>query len=87
MNNGDSLADGLKRMVYEELGIRIQVGDQIATVQHAYTHFRVILHAFRCTRRSGYPRTCGCQDWRWASPDEMVNLTFSKADRAIIAAI
>lgn len=82
----ESLAEGLTRAVHEELGIRIQVGKQIASINHAYTHFRITLWAFRCTRRTGRPRALACQAWRWASPDDLENLAFSKADRAIISA-
>jgi A/G-specific adenine glycosylase len=87
VKKGESLADGLTRAVHEELGLRTQVGEQIASINHAYTHFRITLSAFRCTRRTGQPRALACQAWRWASPDDLENLAFSKADRAIISAM
>lgn len=87
VKSGESLAEELKRTIYEELGIRIQVREQIASVKHAYTHFRITLFAFRCFRRSGQPRTRTCQDWRWASPEDLKNLAFSKVDRAVISTI
>jgi A/G-specific adenine glycosylase len=87
VKKGDSIADGLRRTVHEELGIRIQVGQQTASINHAYTHFRITLHAFRCTLCAGRPRTLACQAWRWASPEDLENLAFSKVDRAIISAI
>ncbi|MFH1080605.1 MAG: A/G-specific adenine glycosylase [Pseudomonadota bacterium] len=79
------LEEGLTRTVREELGIRIRAGKPLASVNHAYTHFRITLTAFRCFRRSGRPRALACQEWRWASPDDLENLTFSKADRAVIS--
>jgi A/G-specific adenine glycosylase len=83
----EMLEEGLTRTVREELGIRIRVGKPLASVNHAYTHFRITLTAFRCLRRSGRPRTLACQEWRWASPDDLEKLTFSKADRAVISVI
>ena len=83
VKKGESLSDGLTRAVYEELGLRIQVGEQIASINHAYTHFRITLSAFRCTGHTGRPRALACQAWRWASPDDLHHLTFSKADRAL----
>jgi A/G-specific adenine glycosylase len=85
VNKGEVLEEGLKRIVYEELGIRIMVGEAIASVNHAYTHFRITLQAFRCTRLSGRLRALACQDWRWASPDDLEALAFSKADRSVIS--
>lgn len=81
------LEEGLTRTVREELGIRIRVGKPLASVNHAYTHFRITLTAFRCFRHSGRPRTLACQEWRWASQDDLEKLTFSKADRTVISMI
>ena len=87
VKTGESLAEGLKRTVHEELGLRIQVGEQITSLNHAYTHFRITLSAFRCTGCTGRPRALACQAWRWASPNDLEKLAFSKADRAIISAM
>jgi mutator protein MutT len=80
----ETLEEGLTRTVREELGIRIRVGKPLLSVNHAYTHVRITRTAFRCFRRSGRPRVLACQEWRWASPDDLEKLTFSKADRAVI---
>jgi len=85
IRKGEPLTDGLMRTIHEELGLRIQVGEEIASIKHAYTHFRMTLTVFRCSRRSGRPHALTCQDWRWASPDDLDQLAFSKADRAVIA--
>lgn len=87
MEKKETLEEGLTRTVREELGIRIRVGKPLASVNHAYTHFRITLTAFRCFRRSGRPHALACQEWRWASPDDLEKLTFSKADRAVISVI
>ena len=83
----ETLTEGLARTVQEELGIRIRVGTPLASVKHAYTHFRITLTAFRCFRRSGPPRALACQEWRWASPDDLEKLALSKADRAVASAL
>jgi A/G-specific adenine glycosylase len=83
VKRGETLEEGLQRIVREELGIRIRIGEGVVSVHHAYTHFRITLHAFRCTRRSGRPSALACQEWRWASPRDLEALAFSKADRAV----
>jgi len=87
VKGGETPEEGLKRTVREELGIGIQVGNQIISVNHAYTHFRITLSAFRCSRPSGQPCARTCQDWRWASPHDLDDLAFSRADRAVISVI
>jgi A/G-specific adenine glycosylase len=84
---GETLAEGLKRTVKNELGMGLRIGQPLARVRHAYTHFRITLTVFRCSRYSGQPRVLACQDWRWTSPDDFDALTFSKADRTVMKAI
>ena len=84
---GESLPEGLRRTVFEETGIRIQVGERIASFQHAYTHFRITLFAFRCTRKAGRQRSPSAPEWRWATPDDLNRLAFSRSDRAVMAAM
>ncbi|NTV81348.1 MAG: A/G-specific adenine glycosylase [Candidatus Aminicenantes bacterium] len=45
---GESLKAALRREIREELGVGIVNVRRLTTVQHAYTRFRVTLHAYRC---------------------------------------
>lgn len=84
---GESLRACLQRELDEELGIQVHVGERLTTVQHAYTHFRITLHAFHCRIVTGHPRALGCTDWRWVRLDDVDRFAFSAADRQIIAAL
>jgi A/G-specific adenine glycosylase len=77
----------LRREIEEELGIQIDVGDQLTTVRHAYTHFRITLHAFHAQHTSGTPQTLGVADWRWVTLDELAAFPFPVTDQKIIAAL
>ncbi|MFH1011244.1 MAG: A/G-specific adenine glycosylase [bacterium] len=81
---GESLEGCLKREIREELGVDIEVGELFATVKHAYSHFRITLHAFLCSLRRGRIRKLGVADYRWVLPQELQNFAFPKADRVII---
>ena len=83
----ETLKEALKRTVREEVGIGIRVREDITSVNHAYTHFRITLHAFRCVRQGGEPKAVGCAHWKWVKPRGLRNFPFSKADRKIIKAI
>jgi A/G-specific adenine glycosylase len=85
--SGESLADCLRRELREELGIEVAVGAPLAVVQHAYTHFRITLHAFHCEIVAGPPQALGCADWRWITLSDVGQFAFSAADRRIIAAL
>lgn len=83
----ETLQDCLRREIREELGMEIAVGAPIAVVKHAYTHFRITLHAFACHPLRGEPQALGVADWAWVSLDELDAYAFPAADRRIIAAL
>ena len=80
---GEDLPACLRREICEELGAEIEVGAQLGVYQHAYTHFRVTLYAFRCTLLRGEPRPIQSVDVRWVSPAELSQFPMGKIDRQI----
>lgn len=83
----EDLTACLRREIAEELGITIAVGEPITTVRHAYTHFRITLHAFHARHIAGEPQAIGCADWRWVGLDELDAFPFPVTDQKIIAAL
>ena len=81
------LAACLRREITEELAIDITVGEQVTTVRHAYTHFRITLHAFHARHLSGEPQALGCDDWRWVEFAELAHYPFPVTDQKIIRAL
>lgn len=77
----------LRREIMEELAVEIRVLDKITEVQHAYTHFRITLHAFHARYVAGDPQTLGCADWRWAAVEELGNYPFPVTDQKIMRAL
>ena len=80
-----SLQKSLEKVIQMELGIEVRVGEKIAAVKHAYTHFRITLHAFRCTLRGGAPKALNCHSWQWSDPQSLDDFPFSKVDRKVMA--
>ena len=80
---GETLPECLSREMREELGIEIEVSEQLVVVEHAYTHFRITLHAFYCRILSGEPSCLDCAAFRWVKPTELDTLPMSVADRKI----
>ena len=81
---GEDLPACLQREICEELGAAIHVSGQIGVYRHAYTHFRVTLHAFHCTLADGHqPQPLQVNDLRWVSPAELPDYPMGKIDRLI----
>jgi A/G-specific adenine glycosylase len=87
VERGESLEECLRREIKEELGVEIEVDQPVTQVKHAYTHFRITLHAFECRLVSGRPRAIQVADWRWVRFDELDDFAFAVTDRKIIQAL
>ena len=83
-HDGESLPDCLRREMQEELAVEVAVGEPVAVVRHAYTHFRITLHAFECQLLAGEPQPIGVADWRWTTLHALARYPFAVTDQKII---
>jgi A/G-specific adenine glycosylase len=81
---GESIKEAIRREIKEELGISVVVGQKMAEVDHAYSHFKITLHAHHCVYCSGKVQALGVKDWRWVRPQELKKFAFPAADQPII---
>lgn len=81
---GEDLVSCLQREIREELGVEIEVGEVLGVFRHAYTHFRVTLHAFSCILRNGAePQPVEVSDLRWVPVGQLGDYPMGKIDRQI----
>lgn len=89
---GETMPECLKRELIEELAIEVEVGALFVKVKHAFTHFKITLHAYECqyigsSDGSDAPQAIEASDWAWVTEEELDNYSFGKADRVVIAAL
>lgn len=84
---GESVEDCIRREIQEELGIEVEVGDRLISLDHAYSHFRVTLNVHHCRHLSGEPQPIECDEIRWVSLDELDQYPFPAANVQIIDAL
>ena len=82
---GETLEACLARELREELGIEVDIGKELARVEHTYPDIEITLHAFACRHVGGEPRALGCADWRWVEPEELAGYRLSPADRELLS--
>ena len=80
---GESLADGLRRELQEELGTEVEIGKEVFTVTHHYPDRSVELHFLACTFLN-VPEPLLGQEMRWVPRDELRSLEFPPADEELI---
>ncbi|MHC4561174.1 MAG: A/G-specific adenine glycosylase [Planctomycetota bacterium] len=86
MQSGEAAAQAAIREVREEVGIEVAADDTpFATVQHAYSHFRITLQAVVCRHVRGRPRAIGCEAVRWVAMDDLGDYAFPRANQKVLA--
>lgn len=84
---GETIETCIARELKEELGIAVAVGDELITVDHAYSHKKLRFVVHLCTWISGEPQPLASQQVRWVRPDDLGNYAFPAANARIIEAL
>ncbi|MDJ0737352.1 MAG: 8-oxo-dGTP diphosphatase MutT [Nostocaceae cyanobacterium] len=87
IEDGETIQECIKREIHEELGIDIEVGNHLVTIDHTYTHLRVTLTVHHCRHLTGIPQPLECAEVRWVSVNELAKFTFPEANIQIIEAL
>jgi A/G-specific adenine glycosylase len=83
--DGETLDDACRRELREEIGAAVEVGRLFHRLDHAYSHFKITLHAFHCRLPEGAaPVPAEGQPTRWVAPDELDEYAFPRANRRLI---
>ncbi|MBN3946481.1 MAG: 8-oxo-dGTP diphosphatase MutT [Nostoc sp. NMS7] len=84
---GETISECIQREISEELGIVIEVGEHLITIDHTYTDLRVTLTVHHCRHVTGVPQPLESDEIRWVTLEELEQFTFPKANIQIIAAL
>mgnify|MGYP001813517661 FL=1 len=83
---GETPADAARREVWEEHRVRVEVLGEAATIQHAYSHFRITLHLFhaRCVGGESTISENPAGSPRWVLPSELGRFAFPAANHDVV---
>jgi A/G-specific adenine glycosylase len=84
---GETFAGALRREVREEIGLAIRPGGEIASVDHAYSHFTITFHLFEAEARPGDAQARFHTDLKWVFPSQMGRYAFPGATRKVLPAV
>ncbi len=80
---GENIEKTVKRELREELGIEVTITKPFMKLDHAYSHFKITLHAYLCELKNGEPRARSSQRIRWVPINELEEYPFPKANRKL----
>lgn len=84
LEKGESPEAALKRELFEELEIEIEIGKIRDALAHAYPDRNVLLLFYDCRIISGTPKAVDCRAVSWVDPEELSGYDFADGDRAFI---
>ena len=75
------------RELREELAIEVEVGEELISLEHAYSHKRLRFVVHLCRWLSGDPQPLASQQVRWVAPADLDAYPFPAANARIIEAL
>jgi mutator protein MutT len=81
LEEGETLSECLQREIAEELGIDVEVGDEVKSVRTSRSGKDLLIHFYECKITAGKPVALGCREFSWLAPKDLVRLPFAAADK------
>jgi A/G-specific adenine glycosylase len=85
--SGEAIEATIRRELGEELAIEVEVGEELISLEHAYSHKRLRFVVHLCRWLSGEPQPLASQQVRWVDPQDLDAYPFPAANAKIIAAL
>ena len=84
---GEAIVQTIARELQEELAIEVSVGEELISLDHAYSHKKLRFVVHLCQWLSGEPQPLASQQVRWVRPESLADYPFPAANARIIAAL
>lgn len=85
--SGETIEDTIHREFEEEIGITIRLEKEYPPIKHAYSHFKITLHAFKALYIKGEVKAKASSETKWISVRDLDKYAFPKANRNLIGFI
>ncbi|MBU1566350.1 MAG: (deoxy)nucleoside triphosphate pyrophosphohydrolase [Proteobacteria bacterium] len=82
--NGESPQEAIKREIFEELNVVVEVNSALAPNSHAYNYLSLTLIPFRCSLIEGTPEPLEHSNIAWVNEETVKAYQFAEADIPIL---
>lgn len=79
----ESIEETVTRELKEELGVAVRVDRPFMKLDHAYSHFKITLHAYLCTIIEGTPDPKTGNAVKWVPVSRLEDFPFPRANRRL----
>jgi len=87
VKEGESVQECIRREVYEELGLRVEVERLLPSVNHTYGNTPITLIPLVCTITAGKVALAEHLASRWIPLDELEGVDWLEADKGVVRLI
>jgi A/G-specific adenine glycosylase len=87
LQSGETHEQALVREIREEVGLDVAVLGPLCTVKHAYSHFKITLHAYRCRATAGKAKPLHGTAVKWVTLSELPQFAFPRANVHVLTAL
>ncbi len=85
VKENETLESALEREIKEEVNLNVTLNGFLCKVNHAYSHFKITMHAFQCYTDNIKNIKCNSADnYKWIEKNQLNEFAFPKANRVII---
>lgn len=84
---GETPEAAVARELCEETDLKTRVLHRYCTVKHAYTHFKITLHAYACEVLSGTASPKSTDELKWVLPQALQDYPFPTANKKVIQVV
>lgn len=81
--DGENIKQTVVRELHEELGVDVEIVEPLMQLKHAYSHFKITLHAYVCSLVDGNPQPKTSQEIKWVAIEQLDQFPFPKANRRL----
>ncbi len=83
LQEAESPVDGLRRLLAQQFEARLVDQSALPEMQHSFSHFKLILHPFRCQITAGSRRIREAADARWVELERLHEYPMGNLDRRL----
>lgn len=84
MEPGETKREAIKREIFEELNMQIEVQEEFMTVNHQYPDFFLIMHSFICQCDTPVLTLTEHINYQWLKKNDLQHLDWAAADIPIM---
>ncbi|MDP6946195.1 MAG: NUDIX domain-containing protein, partial [Myxococcota bacterium] len=78
---------GVRQWLDQRVGVRVQIGPRLASVEHVFTHRHLTLEVYGTTAHQGELAPCWYTEARWVARQELKALPLSRLTEKVLAAV